>query len=70
MTMLNQFKANLKVIALDRQAALFAKADALDALACRQPFESRKRSRLHSEATALRDEACTYGDRYHQLVAA
>lgn len=64
------FKTNLKIAALDRQAALFARADALDLAAMKEGFETRKRARLHAEATVLRDEAGLIGDRYFALVAA
>ena len=70
MTNLSQFKSNLKTAANDRQAELFAQADALDARACKQEFMSIARARLHFDAEVLRAEANRIGDRYHTLVAA
>lgn len=64
------FKSNLKTAANDRQSALFAQADALDARACKEGFMTAKRARIHAEAEALRTEAYRIGDRYHALVAA
>lgn len=64
------FKSNLRTAALARQADLFARADALDARACKEEFLSIARARLHFDATALRDEAARIGDRYHALAAA
>lgn len=63
------FRARLRTAALDRQADLFTRADAIDARARKEGFETAKRARLGAEARALRDEATRIGDRYYELAA-
>lgn len=65
-----EFKANLKVAALARQAELFAQADEHDSAARREQLFSRRRARFAAMAAELRDEAARVGDRYFELVAA
>lgn len=64
------FKANLKAAANDRQSALFAQADAIDAKARKEVLGTAKRARVHAEAETLRSEAYRIGDHYHSLVVA
>lgn len=69
MTLLQNFKNNLKIEANRRQQVLFAQADELEARARESDLGSMKRARLVSKARQIREDAYAIGDTYHRVMA-